>query len=448
MPIYNIDIEKKYKFVREFSKINYNGKTLVIEPLSANWIVLDRLSQLEVFNFLEKGHSIKEALDCSYFNKDDINYVITQIEARRLQSKQVHSTIEDKRSLHLYLTNQCNLACPHCYMFSGIKNENELTTDELIKLLKDYKNIVNGTRVTISGGEPTIRIDFYEIVKFASEIGLEVNILTNGTLLSPENIATLSKYIYSVQISLDGYSEESDSIIRGKGHFQKALIAIDEFLKYGVETSIAITPPFSILQDHTDEYVKFARQLLKKYSDKPFHIKFTEELSNGRSINPSIQFNERYSSLINIIKEKLYQGNYDLMKFVQTMRNNVVLDNCMFGVFAISSQGNVYFCPEITNLPIIDNIRTASLKEIYEKSLDAEKATSVSKLKPCNGCELRYICGGGCRIKEFPMLTNRQSFDVVDYNSIPSRYCNVKIKEKFYDLMIQSNEYLYLSIED
>jgi hypothetical protein len=93
------------------------------------------------------------------------------------------------------------------------------------------------------------------------------------------------------------------------------------------------------------------------------------------------------------------------------------------------------------------NTRTSSFKEIYEKSLMAEKASSITNLRPCKDCELLFICGGGCRIDEFPALAKRTSFDTLDVGNIPPRSCNDRIKIKFYDLMIRSNKYFYTPID-
>lgn len=448
MSEYNINLDKRYRMPEEIQVINYNDKILVIAPQFANWIVLESPSQLSVFNYFKQGHSIQETISNINFNIESINYVVTQLEAKKFCNKEVHSSTDDERSMHLYLTNKCNLACPHCYMFSGKPNANELTTEEILKLIAEYREIVKGTRITLSGGEPTSHVDFDLIVKTAAEIGLEVKILTNGTQMNPERIDKLSKYIQSVQISIDGFSEETNSPIRGRGSFSKALEAVDSFVKHGIETSIAVTPPFEILQNHIEDYISFAKNLAAKYTGKPLLIKFAEGLSSGREINPTKEFNEEYANLIKRIQKQIYDDDYDLITFVETMSNDVIMDNCMFGVFSIASNGDVYFCPDIGELSPIANIRTSSIKDIFKKSLIAEKATLISKLKPCNECELRYICGGGCRTKEFPELVNRTSFENINYDSIPIRSCNSKIKERFYNLMIQSNEYLYTSLDE
>lgn len=447
MPRYQINPDKTYRFPEDIRFVSYNNSTLIIAPRFANWIVLDSVEQLAVFEFLRQGHSIEETLSNTSLDKDDVSFVVTQIEARKLCTKQIHSSTEDDRSMHLYLTNKCNLSCPHCYMFSGQEMENELTTEEILGLIDDYRNVAQGTNLTLSGGEPTSRVDFDLIVKAATEIGLEVKVLTNGTLMTPERVEKLAKYICSVQISIDGYSEESNALIRGKGNLQNALNAVDLFVKQGVDTAIAITPPLTVLMEHIEDYLNFTRDLLRKYQDRPLQIKFAEELIQGRYINPSSSTNRQYYELMRKIQEQLYGPDYEVMAFVNALNNNSIKDNCMFGVLSIASNGDVFPCARIGDLLPLANIRTSSFKEIYEKSLMAEKATMVTNLKPCKECELLYICGGGCRIDEFPVLVKRASFDTFNVGSIPPRLCNDKIKTKFYDLMIRSNKYFYTPLE-
>lgn len=446
MPKYEIDPNKTYTMPTDIQVTKHDNKILIVAPEFANWIVLDSMEQHTIFEFFREGHSIKEAMSDSRFSIQDVNRVVTQIEARKFCTKQVHRSAEDERSMHLYLTNKCNLSCPHCYMFSGKPNQDELNTLEILHLISEYKTIAKGTCITLSGGEPTSHVDFDLIVKTAYDLGLEVKILTNGTQMSPNRIDKLAKYIYSIQISIDGFSEESNSKIRGKDSFQKALSSVEILLEHGVDTAIAITPPIEILKNHIDEYVDFAQKLLSKYQNKPFHIKFAEELMHGRSIDPSKSFNEKYYGLMKMIQERLYGPNYDVMCFVNALKNNIVIDNCMFGNFAVASNGDVFYCARISDLSPLANVRTTSMEAIYEKSKTAEEATIITNLKPCKDCELRFICGGGCRIEEFPELVKRTSFDGFDIDRISPRHCSQNIKSKFYDLMIRSNKYFYSAL--
>lgn len=447
MPEYNININKRYDLPENLKVINYDGAIIVVAPDYAKWIVLDSQAQVSVLSYFKNGHTIQEALNNPSLSDNDINYTVTQIEARKFYSKKIQSSTKRNHSLHLYLTNKCNLSCPHCYMFSGKPNDNELSTEEVIKLLQDYRNYMQGKNITISGGEPTSRQDLDLIVKVASDLGIKVNLLTNGTLLSLEKITNISKYIDSVQVSIDGFSEESNSRVRGHNNFSKALKAIDAFVKCNVKTSIAVTPPFDILQNHIEDYVLFAKELCTKYEDMPFEIKFSEGLIRGRNINPSQKFNYAYNKMMEKLQEELYGPDYDLIPFVEALSDHVILDNCTFGALSVASNGDVYFCAQIEDLLPIANVRATPFKEIYKESLLAEKETTITNLRPCKDCELKFICGGGCRIKEFPQLVKRKTFKDFNPETIPARECNNQIKEKFYDLMVRSNEYFYTLLE-
>lgn len=446
MPKYNIDINKVYDLPKDIRIIPFKDLYLAIAVNFANWIVLTSSSQVEVLDYFCKGHSIQDALNNPKLLSSDINYTVMQIEARRFQNKRVHSSTNKERCLHLYLTNSCNLACPHCYMFSGRSNYRELTTEEVCKLLYDYKTIANGTKVTFSGGEPTSRIDFIHIIQYAHKLGLKVKVLTNGVLLPIDQIEEVCKFIDSVQVSIDGFSEESNAVVRGKGNFKKALFSVEKFVSHNIDTSVAITPPLSELRNHVKDYANFAQYLVSKYDNCRFDVKFAEGLIHGRNIKPSVLYNKEYHELMSELQECLYGSNYEVESFAETFYDNIIVDNCMFGIFAVASNGDVYFCAQIGDLVPIANIRTTSFAEICNESFIAEKATTISNLKPCNECELKYICGGGCRIKEFPMLTQRSTFAGFNPDDIPPRQCSMNVKDKFYDLMIRSNRYLFKPI--
>ena len=445
MPRYEIDINKKYSFPKEIAVINHKNKFLVITSATANWIVLESDAQLEVFNYLRNEHSISDALNRE-FDDDDVTYVVTQIEARNLYGKQVHNTTEEERCLHLYLTNRCNLSCPHCYMFSGKANEKELSTSEILKLLHDYKYIAKGKRVVLSGGEPTIHQDFELILKEAYNMGLEIRLMTNGSLLTEECVKRISQYLISVQISIDGYSEETNKQIRGVGHFKKALGVVDAFVRTGIETSVAITPRAESLSKHIDDYVSFAMSLSEKYKEDNFVVKFSEGIAEGRYTSLSKAQNKQYSELILEIERRIYGEQYELMTFVERFSNNAIMNNCMFGIFAIASNGDAYLCAEIGGQNTIGNIRNVPFETICLEAASAEVATSVSNLRPCNTCEIRFICGGGCRIHEFPALSKVNSYQNLDHGIISPRVCEPEMKDKFYDLMIDSNEYLFVTV--
>lgn len=442
---YYIDPNKVYSYPEEVSVVRHAGKILVIAPLTANWIVLNDESQLNAFYELGEK-SISKVLNSRVYNVEDVREVVTQLEARRFCTKTVVSAPDQFRTMHVYLTNKCNLRCPHCYMFSGKANDNELATGEVQKLCEEYKKH-GGVRVSFSGGEPLMRKDLPDIVEFAAKVGLLVRIYSNGSLWNESLVAKLARHIDSVQISIDGFSEESNMTIRGKGHFSDALNTIDLLVKYGVNTAVAVTPPYALLEKDMDRYISFVNELTEKYNGHNFVIKFSESLLNGRDICPTKADNQNYLQLINTLRRRIQGERYDIISFVKSFEQGVILDNCMFGSLNVASNGDVFYCARVSDLKPCANIRNTSFVEIMRIMKKAEDETKISKLKPCDKCNIRYICGGGCRIDAFEGITDIVNFDNQKCVSIKLRECLQTHKDFFYSLMIRSNKYFYKELE-
>ncbi len=124
----------------------------------------------------------------------------------------------------IIVTWQCNLRCEYCYPFLPLDNEPSLPE---IKRKIDKIAHEGNMQLFINGGEPLIRKDFLEIVRYASEKPLAVVIQTNGTLMTPE-IADRLKELNVMQVELNLLAAERnlhDSITGIKGSFAKTLSA-------------------------------------------------------------------------------------------------------------------------------------------------------------------------------------------------------------------------------
>lgn len=217
---------QRFVFPSALAVVFYKKKILMISKDTANWIVLQNEEQLEFFNLL-KSYQLNEALAKFKGEYKDAKYVVTQIIARKFENTKVHSK-HVSGTMQLYLTNACNMRCPHCYMFAGFKKKNELTTEEICSLLKSFRES-GGKVVVFSGGEIALRQDLLKIIDYSYRIGIKNEILTNGTLWTESMIEEISPMLTRVQISIDGYSEKTNSKIRGKGHFFKHLKLLTDF---------------------------------------------------------------------------------------------------------------------------------------------------------------------------------------------------------------------------
>jgi heme d1 biosynthesis radical SAM protein NirJ len=140
------------------------------------------------------------------------------------------------------LVRRCNLTCQHCYSISCDKDfPGELTTAEACRVMDDLKAF--GVSVLIlSGGEPLLRPDIFELARRAKSMGFYVGLSSNGTLIGPHNMDAIagSGFDY-VGISLDGMESTHDRFRRKQGAFRAALNGVRLCRGAGIKVGLRFT---------------------------------------------------------------------------------------------------------------------------------------------------------------------------------------------------------------
>ena len=415
-----------------------NDSLLVISQAKANWIALFNEEQEKVFGLLFEKKSLGEILQ----NSDEIefNFVISQIIDRDfLATQKVSFNEPHNEGLYIYLTNDCNLACTHCYMFSGKPNINELPKEEWFKIIKNAKeNSIKS--ITFTGGEVLQYKDWFEVIQNAKENNITVTILTNGILWDEDKIKQAKDYIDEIQISLDGTDEKSNAIIRGKGGFHKALENIKLFVKYGVKTVIATTPTLENIKHIETTYIDFAQGLLKEMNSPNLYFKIAQKLLTGRKIDMLTKSRAKeYSDITGKLANILYPDE-EIRNFINNMQIGTGLRNCGYGGLSISSDGKFFLCNRVEDIePIATN--KDDFKNILEKANYYYNWSSVDNVLPCMNCEIKYICGGGCRIDEYHFSGKHKN--IKEQQPLIKIDCTTEYKNSIYDKMLNSIKYTY-----
>ncbi len=435
-----IPLEKIYE-LPPLHIVRYKNLILAIAVNKARWLVLKNEIQFEVLQDIILKKSIGEVLKKYESYSTDVVEVFTQIEATKIETIKLKSNFNNTR-LHLHLTNKCNLCCPHCYLSSGTVYKNELSTHEIEDLCRKFKSI-GGEIVTLTGGEPTLRKDFLDIIAFISSIGMRIALFTNGTLLNDQIIERLAKCDNDgVQVSIDGYDEDSNSIMRGSGAFKKALQVVDVLVSKKIHVKIAVTAPYEELKNNYSRYIEFSKGLIGKYGDDAIEINYSYTLMPGRKYSKKQirDFKDEYYKLVDRVVSSIYP-NILVESFVANILNNIY-DSCGFGALNVMANGDYYFCDRISDVCKSGNIRDISFNKIFESMKLAEYYGKIDNFMPCKECELKYICGGGCRAEHFPDFT--KNFDLKgDFSKVGYRKCDMKNKNRIYELMVLTYERFY-----
>jgi len=143
--------------------------------------------------------------------------------------------------LWLHTNNSCNLACTHCLVNSGPGETPGLPSVELKRVIAEAL-AMGVERFYMTGGEPFLRPDIYELVRLITEEnGRELIVLTNATLFRGprgEGLDSLSRERVKFQVSVDGGRPETNDPIRGLGTFEKALDGMRLLADRGFEVSL------------------------------------------------------------------------------------------------------------------------------------------------------------------------------------------------------------------
>jgi MoaA/NifB/PqqE/SkfB family radical SAM enzyme len=152
------------------------------------------------------------------------------------------------------LTNRCNLACKHCYVESGPKGHEGLSLDRVRRLVDELDEEYGKMYFSLSGGEALVRTDdCLEVLAKATERH-HVQLVSNGTLITPELAAQLARLDISLKISLDGAAPDPHDWMRGSGTFAATMKGIDNLLNAGFPASrlaFGATIPFDKVGEAT-----------------------------------------------------------------------------------------------------------------------------------------------------------------------------------------------------
>ena len=235
---------------------------------------------------------------------------------------------------HWEITKRCNLACIHCISSTGDKSE--LNTNEAFRTINILGNF-GCKELYITGGEPLVREDIFEIFKKAKEKGFKVGLLTNGLLINKTNIKKIKSFVDEIGISLDGPFPQINDKIRGRGTFKKILRIIKILKFYQIPLTIYVT-----ISKINLEYIE---SILNLISDlKIEKIRINEVSLRGRAYkNRSLlgiskeRKKNLKDSLLGIFKKHFPQFEVRLNKKCEANRKTIFL----------SPLGYIYPCIEI-----------------------------------------------------------------------------------------------------
>jgi MoaA/NifB/PqqE/SkfB family radical SAM enzyme len=202
-------------------------------------------------------------------------------------------------------TRRCNLNCAHCRAAAGMgPYEGELSTAEGKALLEDLTNL-GQVVVILTGGEPLLRDDIFELAAFGSSLGHRMVMAVNGTLLTPAIARQLKDAgIQRLSISIDGATASShDRLRQVPGAFEAALQGIQILRDAGLPFQINTTIIAANRAELPDIY-----QLAQKLQAAAHHVFVLVPTGRGEEIKDQLLSAREYEETLRWLLARQKEG--------------------------------------------------------------------------------------------------------------------------------------------
>ncbi|MBQ4424903.1 MAG: radical SAM protein [Lachnospiraceae bacterium] len=307
-------------------------------------------------------------------------------------------------TLFIEMTVNCNEHCRHCGSNCGdITESGALSKEEIIAFLAQVREDfpIKDLMLCVTGGEPLLRPDFFEIMNAAKEMGYAWGMTSNGTLITPEAAHKLRLTgMRTVSISVDGL-KETHEWFRQRKSYDRTIEGIQNLLNEGGFDHVQITTV--VFKKNLSELDKMYRQF-SGLGVRSWRVINIEPIGRAKEQPELLLDAEEYKKLFDFIREKRFAGKmevcYGCSHFLGAETEREVRPwyfLCNAGVYTASLcyNGDFVSCLDLPRLPklVEGNVRKDRFKDVWEKKYRIYR-TDYRKVGKCADCEYYRYCAG------------------------------------------------------
>ena len=311
------------------------------------------------------------------------------------------------RHLFLEVTSRCNARCEHCGSRCDANEQGEEISAELLKkTLKEISECYNPRKVflNVTGGEPLVRKDLFDILEYAVGLGFSWGMTSNGMLINETMLKKIEKAkMETVSISIDGLEKTHEEFRKVPNSFQKILKGIDMMIASPVIKVVQVTTVANKKNIHELEELY---QILLDHGVKYWRVVNCDPIGRANDNKDLFLDMEDYKYLFKFIEEKQKEGkmkeiSYGCSHYLGLNAEKEVRKNyfiCMTGLYvgSILSNGDIFVCPNVPRREelIQGNIKKDSFVEVWETKYKCFRHEDRTANKTCKKCKHWNYCGG------------------------------------------------------
>jgi radical SAM protein with 4Fe4S-binding SPASM domain len=312
------------------------------------------------------------------------------------------------------LTLRCDQPCAHCGSRAGVRREDELTTEEALRVVDELR-AMRAREVVVIGGEAYLHEGFLDIVRALCAAGIRATMTTGGRGVTRSLARQMKEAgMASVSVSIDGLAAQHDQIRKARGSFDSALSALEHLQDAGIPTS-ANTHVNRVNAPILEQLF----ELLASRGIRSWQVQITVPL--GRAADRPQMLLQPYD-LLDVVPRLASLKRRALARGILVMPGNNLgyfgvheallrsphadgtdhWQGCQAGklVMGIESDGGVKGCPSLQSASYVGgNVRAQPLEEIWSDApeLAFNRGRGTDELWGyCARCPFAEVCKGGC----------------------------------------------------
>ncbi len=300
------------------------------------------------------------------------------------------------RGIIWIITAKCNLRCKHCYSVI-YEREKELDGSAVLRVLRDAADA--GVKfVNFTGGEPLVRKDLFTILSEARELGIDISIFSNLTLLKDEDAEKLYRLEVPVYTSMDGPTKEVHERLRGRGSWKPFLRGLKMLINRGVDVHVNIA-----VSRYNWMYVT---ETVKKAFELGINsVSLIPTMKVGRAVKTKTYVSKNiFLEVLKKVVEEVLDVSIWCAPFAGLIDKSFSSWSCKgWNVMDISPSGRFILC-DVMNYEVANVVRSGIMgawramfeDPVYQKVIDTPKE--------CTNCQIVDVCRGGCYARTWPEL--------------------------------------------
>ena len=328
------------------------------------------------------------------------------------------------KTLFWEATLRCNAFCEFCGSRCGEVSCNEISGEKIEKVFEDIADAYNpgSIMINVTGGEPILRKDLFEVMTKASAMGFPWGMVSNGSLIDKCTIQKMKQSgMKTISISLDGMEETHNRLRKIENGFQKTVQAIKDLKQAAFLNQIEVT---TVVNHYNIEQLEEMYSMIKSFGIDSWRVAVADSIGRAKENQELLLGKREFQQYCTFLDRHRFDTelriitscSHYLGKNDNKYRANPFSCETGKSVASILANGDIFVCPNVERRKelIQGNVQKDNFVEVWENKFEFFRSETRCQSKKCKTCKDWESCRGDS-LHTWNFEKKEPSFCIKDY---------------------------------